>query len=242
MDLSAQFNLKDAHVVIFGGSSGIGLATAAAAKARGARLTLIGRTPERLDTGARSIGGAGTRVADITRRSEVEAALSDVGRIDHLVVTAGGFRGGDLRGSDPEALFEAFKTVVGGAVYAIRAALPAIPPGGSIVLTGGQLSDRPAAGMAVLSAAVRAVEALAVGLALELKPIRINVVSPGFVDTPQYDGLGEARGPFLAEQAQKLPGGRIGLAEEVADAIMLLLGNAYMNAEVLHIDGGGRYV
>jgi len=62
------------------------------------------------------------------------------------------------------------------------------------------------------------------------------------VDTPQYDVLGDRRAPFLAEQAQQLPGGRIGRAGEVAEAILLLLGNAYMNAEVLHIDGGGRFV
>lgn len=230
------------HIVIFGGSSGIGLATAAAARALGADVTLIGRSSERLNAAAQTLDGARTRVADITDRQAVDAALSDRGRIDHLVVTAGGFAGGDLRGSDPDALFGTFRVVVGGALYAIRAALPSMPSNGSIVLTGGLLSDRPAAGMAVLSAAVRAVEALAVGLALELKPIRVNVVSPGFVDTPQYDVFGDGRGPFLAEQAEKLPGGRIGRADEVADAILLLLGNAYMNAEVLHIDGGGRFI
>jgi len=238
----AMSKLQDAHIVIFGGSSGIGLATAAAAKAGGAQITLIGRSAERLDTAASNIGGARTRVADITNRSEVEAALSDLGRIDHLLVTAGGFAGGEMRRSDPDVLFRAIKVVIGGALYAIGAALAAIPPSGSIVLTGGLLSDRPGAGMAALSAAVRGIEALAVGLALELKPIRVNVVSPGFVDTPQYDLLGEARGRFLAEQARKLPRAQIGRAEEVADAILLLLGNAYINGEVLHIDGGGRFV
>jgi NAD(P)-dependent dehydrogenase (short-subunit alcohol dehydrogenase family) len=235
-------NLKDTHVVIFGGSSGLGLAAAAAAKAGGAAVTLIGRSPERLALAAQSLGGARTQVADIMHREQVEAALSGLGRIDHLVITAGGFAGGDLMGSDPDHLLRTFQVVIGGALYAIRAALPAIPLSGSIVLTGGLLSERPAPGMAVLSAAVRAIEALAVGLALELKPIRVNVVSPGFVDTPQYDVLAERRGPFLAEQARKLPGGRIGRAEEVGDAVMLLLCNGYMNGEVLHIDGAGRFV
>lgn len=235
-------NCQDAHIVIIGGSSGIGLATAAAAKACGAQITLVGRSPGRLEAAADALGGARTRAADIAVREEIEAALSNLGQIDHLVVTAGGFAGGDLRNSDPDKLFGVLKVLIGGALYAIRAALPAIPPNGSIVLTGGLLSDRPAAGMAVLSAAVRAIEALAVGLALELKPIRVNVISPGFVDTPQYDVLGQRRGPFLADQARKQPGGRIGHAEEVADAILFLLGNGYMNAEVLHVDGAGRFV
>lgn len=234
--------LQDTHIVIFGGSSGIGLATAVAAKARGARVTLIGRSPERLDAAATNLGGARTRVADITDRSQVQIALSDLGPIDHLVVTAGGFAGGEIRSCDPDMLFRTVKVVIGGALYAIEAALAAIPASGSIVLTGGLLSDRPGAGMAVLSAAVRGVEALAVGLALELKPIRVNVVSPGFVDTPQYDVLGKGRTSFLAGQAQKLPRRQIGRAEEVADAILMLLGNAYINGEVLHIDGGGRFV
>ena len=242
MTFTVATPLHDAHVVIFGGSSGIGLATAKAAKAAGARVTLAGRTVAKLEAAAREIGGADIAVADIANRRDVEAALSAMKRIDHLVVTAGGFAGGDLRGTDPDDLLRVIHVVIGGALYAIRAALPLMPETASVVLTGGLLSDRPAAGMAVLSATVRAVEALAVGLALELKPIRINVVSPGFVDTPQYDVLGDRRGPFLAEQAGRLPGGRIGSADEIAQAVMLLLENAYMNAEVLHIDGGGRFV
>jgi len=119
-----------------------------------------------------------------------------------------------------------------------------MPQTGSIVLTGGRLSDRPSGnGLSVVSAAVRGIEALARALALELKPIRVNVISPGFVDTPLFDVLGrEVRREVLAEVAQSLPGGRIGRPAEVAEAIIFLLGNHYMNAEVLHIDGGGRFV
>ena len=84
------------------------------------------------------------------------------------------------------------------------------------------------------------IEALARSLALELKPIRVNVISPGFVDTPLFDALGqEVRTAILAEAAQALPGGRVGRPVEIAEAIILLLSNGYMNAEVLHIDGGG---
>jgi NAD(P)-dependent dehydrogenase (short-subunit alcohol dehydrogenase family) len=94
-----------------------------------------------------------------------------------------------------------------------------------------------------VAAAVRGVEALARSLALELKPIRVNVIAPGFVETPLFDALGaETRSAVLAGAAAALPRGRIGQPGEVADAITFLLANAYMNGEVLHIDGGGRLV
>ncbi len=242
MDLAARPTLKDTQIVIFGGSSGIGLAAAAAAKGRGAAITLVGRKPERLAAAAGTLGGARTLVADIAQRLQVEAAIANLTRIDHLVITAGQFSAGGVRDTDPDDLFATVHERIAGALYAIRAALPLMPPASSIVLTGGTLSDRPSAGLAVLSAAVRGLEALARSLALELKPIRVNVVAPGFVDTPLFDSLGERREPLLTQSAQGLPGGRIGRAEEIAEAILLLLSNCYMNAEVLHVDGGGRFV
>ncbi len=119
-----------------------------------------------------------------------------------------------------------------------------MPATGSIVLTGGQLADRPSGqGTSVIAAAVRGVEALAQSLALELKPIRVNFVAPGFADTPLYDAFGpEARDAMLGQAASALPGGRVGRADEVGGAIAFLLGNGFMNAEILHVDGGGRLV
>ncbi|MCA8017160.1 SDR family oxidoreductase [Burkholderia metallica] len=74
-------------------------------------------------------------------------------------------------------------------------------------------------------------------------PIRVNVVAPGFVETPLYDVFGpDARGTILAGAAAALPGGRVGRVDEVGDAIAFLLGNGFMNGEILHIDGGGRLV
>jgi NAD(P)-dependent dehydrogenase (short-subunit alcohol dehydrogenase family) len=165
-------------------------------------------------------------------------------RVDHLVITAGSFTAGKLADTDPDQLLDAMRERIAGPVYAIRAALPLMPPTASIVLTGGQLSDRPSGhGTSVIAAAVRGVEALARSLALELKPIRVNVISPGFVDTPLFDTFGpENRAAVLAQAAAALPGGRIGRAEELGEAIAFLLGNRYINAEILHIDGGGRFV
>jgi NAD(P)-dependent dehydrogenase (short-subunit alcohol dehydrogenase family) len=244
MTFNVSTPLQDAHLVIFGGSTGIGLATARAAKVAGATVTLVGRTVAKLEAAAREIGGADIAVADIADRKDVEAVFAGIKSVDHLVITAGGLGGGRLAETDPDELLIAFRERIAGPLYAIKAALALMPQTGSIVLTGGQFSDRPPGiGVSAVAAAVRGIEALARALALELKPIRVNVISPGYVDTPMYDVLGsEARTEILTEVARSLPGGRIGRPDEVADAIVFLLGNHYMNGEVLHIDGGGRFV
>lgn len=244
MNTATQTSLDGAHVVVFGGSTGIGFAAAQAAKAQGADVTLVGRTRTRLDAAASALGGAATAVADIVDKGSVEAVFAGMTRVDHLVITAGSLRTGKLADTDPGVLLAALSERIAGPLYAIKAVLHLMPPTGSIVLTGGQLSDRPSGnGTSVIAAAVRGVEAFARSLALELKPIRVNVVSPGYVDTPLFDSLGaEGRAAILRQAAETLPGGRVGCADEVGDAIVFLLRNGYVNAEVLHIDGGGRFV
>ena len=244
MNTGNYMSLHDAHVLVFGASTGIGLATAMAAKQHGASVTLVGRTLAKLDAAAAAIGAARTAVADIADRKSVEAVFAGTKRLDHLVITAGSLRVGRLADSDPDELLTAVHERIAGSLYAIKAALPLMPPTGSIVLTGGLLSSRPAGnGTAVVSAAVRGVEGLARSLALELKPIRVNVISPGYVDTPMYDSFGaEGRAALLKKAAEVLPGGRIGSASEVGAAILFLLSNGYVNGEVLHIDGGHRFV
>jgi NAD(P)-dependent dehydrogenase (short-subunit alcohol dehydrogenase family) len=243
MNSTVQPSLRGAHVVVFGGSSGIGLAAAAAAKARGAETTLVGRTASKLEAAAQTIGGARTAVADIGDKQAVEAVFRAMTRVDHLVICAGSFVTGKLADSDPDRLLTALHERIAGPVYAIKAALPLMPPTASIVLTSGQLADRPTGqGTSVIGAAVRGVEALARSLALELKPVRVNVISPGFVNTPLFDVFAtEDRAALFAQVSAGLPGGRIGHPEEVGEAIGFLLGNAYTNAEVLHVDGGGRF-
>ncbi|MBC8733289.1 SDR family oxidoreductase [Paraburkholderia sp. UCT2] len=244
MNTVAQISLNGAHVVVFGGSTGIGLATAVAVKAKGAAVTLVGRTLAKLEAAASEIGGARAVVADISDRKSVEAVFDGMTRVDHLVITAGGLHFGKLADTDPDQLLVAIHERIAGPLYAIKAVLPLMPPTGSIVLTGGQYSDRPSGnGAAVISAAVRGVEALARSLALELKPIRVNVISPGLIETPLFDSFGaEGRAAIFNQATDTLPGGRAGYPDEVAEAIILLLSNGYMNAEVLHIDGGGRFV
>ena len=228
--------LDNKHVVIFGGGSGIGLATASQAKRLGARVTLVGRSREKLNRAADALGGAGIVVADIADRAAVELVFVGMERGDHQVITAGTFNAGRVADSDPDALLRALDERIAGPLYAIKAALPLLTPRSSITLMGGQLSDRPTGnGVAVISAAVRGAEALAGALAQELKPIRVNVVAPGFTDTPLFDVLGEDSKAFLQQVAESLPVGRVGHPDEIGSAILFMMTNDYVN-------GGGRLV
>lgn len=244
MNIPSLNSLHGANVVIFGGSSGIGLATAITAKVLGANITIVGRTREKLERAAKEIGGAQIAIADIANRKSVEAVFAGISHIDHLVLTSGNVHAGKLAETDPDELMMEVNEHIAGTLYAVKAATLVMPSTGSIVLMGGQFSDRPSGnGTAIMAMACRGIEALARSLALEFQPIRINVISPGFIDTPLYDAFGnDGRAALLEHAANILPVGRIGQPSEVANAITFLLTNGYMNCEVLHIDGGGRFV
>lgn len=119
----------------------------------------------------------------------------------------------------------------------------ALPAGGSLVFTSGVAAYRPGPGASMIATANGALEALARSLALELAPVRVNVVSPGWVDTPIWDVLaGDAKGERLAAMAARLPAGRVGTPDDIARAIVALLDNGFVTGTVLHVDGGHRLV
>lgn len=235
-------SLQGAHVFVFGGSTGIGLAAATHAARAGAALTLAGRTPEKLDAAVLALPGARTVVADIANREAVEAAFTDVPKIDHLVITAGRRIVGKIAAEDPDHLLQAMRERVFGVVYAVRAALPVLSPRASIVLMSGVLAERPTAtGTAVIAAASAAVEGLVRGLALELQPMRVNAVAPGFTNTTLLDSLGEqTKSAILKRAAETSPVQRVGTVDDIARAIMFLMTSGYVSGEILRIDGGSR--
>jgi len=118
-----------------------------------------------------------------------------------------------------------------------------VAPTGSITFTSGGMSTRPRPGSAMLTSMLAAVEALAPALALELAPVRVNVVTPGLIDTPLLDTTyGAERDKLVQSRAAVLPGKRVGTAEEVAEVILLLMTNRYITGEVVRIDGGSRFL
>lgn len=242
--LPASRLLEGRTVVLFGGTSGIGLSAAIQAQAAGAAVTIIGLEPERAERIAAAHGFAGWRAADVTRPESIEAALADVGRVDHLVLLAGSFVVGRVLDADVVRLRRAFDERVWAAVHTLRALGDRLAADGSVTFVSGALADRPNAfGTAILAAASAAMEALARGLALELAPRRVNTLSPGPIDTPLLArSLGEGRDAYVASLEASLPLHRLGTAEEAGAAAVFLMTNGFMNGATLHVDGGSRLV
>jgi NAD(P)-dependent dehydrogenase (short-subunit alcohol dehydrogenase family) len=243
------------HLVIVGGSSGIGLETARLALAEGASVTIAGRSEDRLRRAVESLeglakGNTGTSasdrlrpvVADVSEESSIRALFADEPRVDHLFVPAGELRpgGGDLLETDLADLRSILETRLLGVARVVRQARPKMS-GGSITLMSGLYSTRPARGGAFAAAAVAAVEGMTRALALDLAPIRVNAVAPGLIDTPLWDAFGPHREAIVAPGAS-LPVGRIGRPEEVAEAVLFLMSNGFVTGTVLAIDGGGGLV
>jgi NAD(P)-dependent dehydrogenase (short-subunit alcohol dehydrogenase family) len=237
-------SLEDRVVVIFGGSSGIGLSAAIQAKAAGARVIIIGSDGAKAQQAAEEHGFAGWRKADVTIGDTIHAALQDIERVDHLVLLAGTFVAARVRDAEVAYLHRAFDERMWAAVHAIRALGDRLAKDGSVIFISGALANRPTAqGTAVLAAASAAMEAFARGLALELAPIRVNTLSPGPIETPLlYKVLGDARDQILPAMRAASPLKRLGTADEAGAAVVFLMTNGWTNGTTLHVDGGARLV
>jgi len=240
------------HLVVVGGSSGIGLETARLALAAGASVTIAGRSEDRLRRAVESLaipqevglarGRVKPVVADVTDESSVRALFEGEPRVDHLFLPAGELQpgGADLLTTDLKGLRSILESRLLGVAHVVRHVRPRMV-GGSITLMSGLYATRPAPGGAFGAAAVAAVEGMTRALALDLAPTRVNAVSPGLIDTPLWDTFGSQREAILAMGAA-LPVGRIGRPEEVAEAVLFLMSNGFVTGSVLSIDGGGGLV
>jgi NAD(P)-dependent dehydrogenase (short-subunit alcohol dehydrogenase family) len=230
------------HIVIIGGSSGIGLSVARRAKRAGGELTLVGRNAGKLKEASDIVGGATTITADLLDTIAISVAFARMNRIDHVVVSAGSSEVVPISQGDIQYWRSVLDMRIVAPLHVVKEAVAKMTAGGSITLMSGSLADRPSgSGYAVLSAGVGGIEALTRALALELAPVRVNAISPGMIDTPlMRSALGGASGDYLNNVASKLALKRMGTSDEAAEAILLLITNRYMTAEVLHVDGGMR--
>jgi len=240
------------RVVVIGGSSGIGLETARLAMAAGASVTIAGRSENRLRLAIESLSSKHNTVAepdrlrsvvaDVTNESSIRNLFSGELHVDHLFLSAGELRpgGGDALASDVDGLRAILESRLLSVAHVVRHVRPKMASG-SITLMSGLYSTRPARGGAFAAAAVAAVEGMTRALALDLAPTRVNAVAPGLIDTPLWNAFGSQREAILARGAS-LPVGRIGRPEEVADAVLFLMGNGFVTGTVLAIDGGGGLV
>lgn len=181
-------NLQGKKVVIIGGSSGIGLATAKAAVTAGAKVLLAGRSLQKLAQAQAEIGGGEISSLDLLQEDAVKKFFAEVGIIDHLVISGSSVTAGSFRELETSDARKSVDSKFWGAYLAAKYAQ--MQEQGSIVLFSGTLSHRPSPGYAVVSAINCAVEALGRAL-VELAPVRVNVVSPGVVATPVYEGMSQ---------------------------------------------------
>lgn len=235
--------LAKEHVVIVGGSRGIGFEVARLASLQGAKVTLVGRTEKDLQSAVAQLSGAEYLVGDAGQEADVNRVFAAINKVDHVYVAAGSFKSGSFLEGSVEEVMAPFVERVWGSIYVVRALAGKIPPGGSVTFSGGLSTDRPVSGAWVSGLATATVEQLARLLALELAPIRFNAIAPGYTDTPMWDRIwGENKGEMLGALAEKFPVKRIATSEEVAEAILLLMTNRSITGESLHVDGGARLV
>jgi NAD(P)-dependent dehydrogenase (short-subunit alcohol dehydrogenase family) len=227
-------------IVIIGGSSGIGLATAKAAIAEGAEVIIASRSEEKLQKAKESIPGkVETFPVDARNEESIKNLFEKIGPFDHLATPGSeGVRGPFLQ-LDPQSVRSAFESKFWGQYYAARYGAPHLRQGGSITLMAGSFSQRPKPGAFVMTSINSAIEGLGRALAVELSPIRVNVVSPGVVDTPMYSRIPEEQRKAMYQQvAASLPAKKVGQTEDIAAAFLFLMGNSYATGTTLYLDGG----
>lgn len=236
-------SLQDRNVTVLGGSSGIGLDTAALAADRGADVTVGGRDARRLDEAAGSLPPGGKTIeVDATEPDSLRRFYQQAGPIDDLVVTVTRRGGaGPATALADQDLLDAFAGKPVAHLQAVALGLPSLSDRGSITLIGAGSAQAALPGTAALAAVNGAVEATVRPLARELAPRRVNAVSPGVIETEWWDDLPEEdRRATFVQFAGQTPMGRNGTGEDVAHAIVSLIENDYITGVVLPCDGGLR--
>jgi NAD(P)-dependent dehydrogenase (short-subunit alcohol dehydrogenase family) len=233
-------SLLGKRIVVVGGSPGIGFSTAKAFLDESAQVIIASRSTVKLSKAKQALGG-NVEAYELDFRSEEKAVefFSKVGQFDHLVITAGEGAMGDFREMQIEKAQSAFDSKFWGQYITVKAAIPYLNKASSISLTSGIYGKRPSKGASTLAAINSALEGLMRGLTLDLAPIRVNVVSPGIVDTPVYAGMSEEqRSTMFNAIAQKLPVGRVAQPEDIAATYVYLAKNGYTTGTVVLIEGG----
>jgi NAD(P)-dependent dehydrogenase (short-subunit alcohol dehydrogenase family) len=237
-DMSTTFESK--KVIIAGGSTGIGLATAALLANEKAQVIVTGRSAAKLADAAKTHPGLQTAAMDSSNRKELDDFFSAQGSIDHLVIALSGAKGaGKFAELSLKELREGFEGKFWPQLNTLQAALPYINKGGSITLITSVSAVSHAPGVSGLAAINGALELMIPSIAKEIQPLRINAVSPGVVNTGWWDFLpADAKAATFREYATITPVGRIGEPEDVADTILFLMRNGNITGTVIRCDGG----
>jgi NAD(P)-dependent dehydrogenase (short-subunit alcohol dehydrogenase family) len=233
--------------IVFGGSSGIGEAAAAALLASGQHVTITGRDPTKLSAARARLGDEAsvrTVVADALDRGAVRNVFEATGKVDSVVICVSGGKGaGPFLELDLTELRQAFEQKTFAQLNVAQLAAHYVREAGSITFVSAASARSVIRGASGLAAVNGALEAMIPILALELAPIRVNAVSPGIIDTPWWQGMPAAvKDSFFETAAATLPVARIGQASEVGAVIALLATSGFVTGSVYEIDGGCHLV
>ena len=231
-----------ATVLIVGGTSGIGEATARAFAARGDDVVVAGRDRGRLEGALARLGdGIRGEALDAADADAVQAAAERLAPIDVLVLAASGGSGAGPFGELAlETLRAGFEGKFWAQLTALQQALPSLAPDAGVVLVSAGSARAALPGTAGLAAINGALEAMVPPLAAELAPRRVNAVSPGVIDTPWWDNQPDEMRAATFDAFANVPAGRVGHPDDVAAAIVALATNGYVTGTVLDCAGGAQ--
>jgi NAD(P)-dependent dehydrogenase (short-subunit alcohol dehydrogenase family) len=227
-------------VVVIGGSSGIGLGTARLARAEGAQVVLTGRDPDRLRRAAADVGALSHAAFDATDSVRLDEFFRSLpAPVDHVLVTAGSPYYAPLAEMDIAAARRHVAEHIGLTLDAARQASGTVRPGGTLLFIGGTGARRPAIGISLSAAVTAALPALTANLALELAPVRVNLIAAGFVDTPLSASLlGDALDERLDQLRATLPIRRVVVPADVAALAVHIMTNTALTGATFDVDGG----
>ncbi|MGW1885882.1 SDR family oxidoreductase [Streptomyces sp. NPDC001970] len=231
-------------VVVIGGSAGIGLATARQARAEGAGVILTGRNPDRLRSAATDVGAVDTAVFDANDPVSLERFFQELPEpIDHVMVTAGHPTYGPLLEMDPDQARRAISERMVLALEVARHAVGKVRRGGTVLLMGGTGARRIGPGLGIAPTITAALPVLTASLALELAPVRVNLIAAGFVDTPLSARLlGDDLDARREELRARLPIGRVVGPDDVAALAVHIMTNTALTGATYDVDGGQHLV
>jgi NAD(P)-dependent dehydrogenase (short-subunit alcohol dehydrogenase family) len=231
-------------VVLIGGSAGIGLETARLARREGAEVVLVGRNAERLEQAAQDVGARSTSAFDANDPAAIKQFFGDLpGPLDHVLVTAGGPHYVPLMEMTPDQVRETLSDHVVQGLEVARSARGKMGAGGSLLFMGGTGGRRISRELGLFSAATAVLPAFTAALALQLAPVRVNLIAAGFVDTPLSASLlGDGLEARREELRSTLPIGRVVGPADVAALAIHLMANTALTGATYDIDGGQQFV